>query len=163
MIFKKKIIISTIIGTVVWCCNPLTPFRYNYLSTSALDIITATNSERQAAGLNILKVSNTLNKVAELKTADMVNNNYFAHVSPTQISPRYFFEKAGYDFRYAGENLAVNFTNDEHIVKMWMESPTHRDNILDPYYTEIGVAVLRSNYNGHLTDFVAQEFGKPQD
>jgi len=163
MTLTKKIIISAIIGTAFWCWNPPPSFRFNYLSAGALDIITATNSERQIAGLNILKISDTLNKVAELKVADMVKNNYFAHISPTQISPRYFFEEAGYDFRYAGENLAVDFTNNEHIVKMWMESPSHRDNILDPHYTEIGVAVLRSKYNGHLTDFVAQEFGKPQD
>ncbi len=126
------------------------------------EIVLATNTERATLGLSQLKVNSVLNKVAELKVQDMVKNGYFAHVSPTGISPWSWFSLAGYDYRYAGENLAVNFKDYKNIVPSWMKSPSHKANIVDAHYTEIGIAIMEGIYKGKTVVFVTQEFGKPQ-
>ena len=89
----------------------------------------------------------------------MIDNNYFAHVSPQKKSPWYWIEKNEYDYTYAGENLAINFTNSEDQQKAWMDSPLHKKNILNPNYDEIGVAVKRGVVEGKETTVVVQMFG----
>jgi len=164
MLSKKQLFLSVCILSLIgsFVCG-LNTKAINYSSEMAGEMITATNTERIALGLKPLVVNITLNKVAELKVQDMVKNGYFAHVSPTGVTPWSFFKTAGYDYRYAGENLAVNFKNYQNILPAWMKSPSHKANIADPHYTEIGMATMEGIYNGKTVVFVAQEFGKPQD
>ena len=151
-----------ILSAIFWQVRLLTHFAFVYSEGEATEIINATNQQRLAAGLPLLTLNNKLTTVAELKAADMVKNDYFNHVSPYNVPMSYWYSEAGYDYRYAGENLAVDFTDDRNIITAWMESPKHRENLLNPDYTEVGVAVLRGIYNGHMTNFVVQELGKPQ-
>ncbi|MFA6463971.1 MAG: CAP domain-containing protein [Candidatus Paceibacterota bacterium] len=120
-----------------------------------------TNQNRQSEHLAVLTVNPSLNKVAQLKANDMAKNSYFAHVSPEGKAPWYWFKQVGYNYVYAGENLAVDFTDSQDIAKAWMNSPTHKANILEKAYTEIGTGIATGTYQGKATIFVAQVFGKP--
>ena len=120
-----------------------------------------TNQNRRDAHLAVLTISPELNRIAELKAQDMANKRYFAHVSPQGKTPWYWFDKVGYKYEYAGENLAVDFTDSIDVAIAWMNSPTHKANIIKNAYTEIGTGVATGTYQGNPTVFVAQVFAKP--
>jgi hypothetical protein len=126
---------------------------------SVLDELT--NQNRQAQNLNILTVNPVLNRVAELKAKDMAEKSYFAHTSPEGKSPWYWFNQAGYKYEFAGENLAVDFTDSKDVTLAWMNSPTHKANIVKSTYTEMGTGVATGTLDGKQTIFVAQVFGRP--
>jgi hypothetical protein len=116
------------------------------------------NQTRQSSGLQPLLENQKLNQAAELKAANMVKNNYFEHTSPTGISPWYWFLQAGYNYKYAGENLAIGFYDSEEVYSAWLNSPEHRANILNPNYKEVGTAVL-GGFGPNNAVVVVQEFG----
>jgi hypothetical protein len=91
----------------------------------------------------------------------MVANNYFAHTSPYGITPWHWFKEVGYTFRFAGENLAVNFLESRDVQQAWLNSPTHRANVLNPNFTEIGIATAYGTYKGANTAYVVELFGTP--
>ncbi len=124
-------------------------------------LTTITNEERAENNLAPLKESALLDRAAQMKAEDMARGGYFAHTSPTGLTPWYWFDQVGYSYIYAGENLAVNFFESEDVAKAWMNSPTHRANIVKPTYTEIGIGVAKGVYEGKNTVFVAQLFGTP--
>jgi len=123
-------------------------------------IIELTNKERIELNLQELKQSEILNQAAALKLADMFENNYFAHTSPQGIKPWHWFGKANYNYTYAGENLAMNFLEAEDAMQAWIDSPTHRDNIISKNYNEIGIAVGVGKIDNNETTVVVQLFGK---
>jgi hypothetical protein len=98
-------------------------------------LVSETNGSRQSTNLISLKESALLDAAAKMKAEDMASKGYFAHVSPDGIDPWYWISKAGYKYSYAGENLAVNFSDSEDVIKAWLNSPTHRANILDAHFT----------------------------
>lgn len=120
-----------------------------------------TNRERAQLNLSQLTVNPTLNKAAQEKADDMAANQYFAHTSPDGKTPWYWLAQVGYNYSYAGENLAINFTDAKDLTQAWMNSPTHRANITKTNYTQIGTGVAEGTYNGAPTIFVAQVFGEP--
>ncbi|MCX6705116.1 MAG: CAP domain-containing protein, partial [Candidatus Woesebacteria bacterium] len=120
-----------------------------------------TNEERQSQNLQILAVSPILNKAAEMKAEDMATKGYFAHTSPEGKTPWYWLEKVGYKYQYAGENLAVNFSDSIDVTNAWMASPTHKANIVKGNYTEIGTGIATGLYEGKETIFVAQVYANP--
>lgn len=128
---------------------------------TADNVIKYVNESREAQGLPDLIKNEKLTEVAQAKLDDMIKNKYFAHTSPSGINPWYWFEKIGYDYQYAGENLAINFTTAEAQQKAWMESLTHRKNILNPNYNEVGVAIGAGEINGEVSIIAVQEFGVP--
>ena len=123
------------------------------------NILHYVNLERGKANLPPLSLSNELSLAATQKASDMFSQNYWAHISPTGTTPWDFIKKSGYDYIYAGENLAKDFDYSEDVVAAWMKSPTHRANILKPEYTDIGVAIMNGELNGSETTLVVQEFG----
>lgn len=123
-------------------------------------IIALTNRERETLGLSSLKMDPLLNKVAQAKGADMIALDYWAHNSPRGVTPWVFITDAGYNYLYAGENLARDFAAPEAVVAAWMASPTHRDNMVNPHYEDTGVAVIDGFFQGHETTLVVQMFGK---
>jgi len=125
------------------------------------EIVRLTNEKRVGSGLNGLSMNGTLSQGAMQKGADMFAKNYWAHFAPDGTSPWMFFKSAGYSYLYAGENLARDFQNSGEVVQAWMNSQTHKDNILNSNYTEIGVAVLNGTLDGSETTLVVQFFGKP--
>jgi hypothetical protein len=122
-----------------------------------------TNQNRKSQNLSVLAVNPALNKVAEFKAKDMAEKGYFAHVSPEGKQPWYWFNLVGYKYQYAGENLAVDFTDSQDVTSAWMNSPTHKANILKNSYTEMGTGIATGTFQGRPTIFVAQVFGKPLD
>ena len=122
-------------------------------------IVELVNQARVAQGLGRVSVNPTLQKAAELKLADMINNSYFAHTSPTGVSPWVWFKEAGYLYTYAGENLAMNFTQAEEVHQAWLDSPSHRANVLNKNYKDIGVAVGVGEIDGEPATLVVQFFG----
>jgi uncharacterized protein YkwD len=124
-------------------------------------VVDLTNKERGEIAEKPLVRSATLDAAAKLKAEDMAKNEYFAHYSPTNVSPWHWFDEAGYVYAYAGENLAIHFTDSTEVVDAWMNSPAHRANIVNGLYTEIGVGTAKGKYEGYDTVYVVQLFGTP--
>jgi len=124
-------------------------------------VVNLTNENRTSDGLPTLATSALLTEAAQDKADDMAANSYYAHVSPDGKSPLYWLQKVGYKYLNAGENLVIDRTTSEQVVDAWMASPDHRENILRPQFTEIGVGVAQGEYEGIKTTFVVQEFGTP--
>lgn len=128
-------------------------------SITTEELITLTNQERENNGLAPLQLNQTLVEAATKKASDMINKNYWAHTSPEGKTPWSFFKEVDYQYLYAGENLARDFQDSSSVVKAWMDSPTHRDNILSSRYKEIGVVVVNDVFQGQETTLVVQMFG----
>jgi len=124
-------------------------------------IIELTNLERSKLGLADLKLNQLLSEAARQKAADMFAFNYWAHVSPSGRTPWTFFTDAGYKYQYAGENLARDFRDPEAVIRAWMNSPSHRENVVNEKYQEIGVAVVDGSLQGVETTLVVQLLGTP--
>jgi hypothetical protein len=124
-------------------------------------LVDETNQARTADNLSGLTINSLLTTAAQQKANDMVANNYFAHISPQGITPWDWFSKVGYQYSFAGENLAVNFTDSQDVTTAWMNSPEHRANILNGQYTEIGIATAEGTYEGKSAIYVVEELGTP--
>lgn len=125
-------------------------------------IIELTNQERAKKGLPPVSENEALNKAATLKAQNMFDENYWAHFAPSGKTPWDFILGSGYRFTYAGENLAKNFYNTEGVISAWMTSQTHRDNLLNSKYEDIGIAVVEGVLNGQKTTLIVQMFGTVQ-
>jgi uncharacterized protein YkwD len=120
-----------------------------------------TNTQRINHGLNPLTYNQQLSQAAAAKAQDMFGKNYWAHFGPSGETPWNFILSSGYKYEYAGENLAKNFLFSDGVVDAWMNSPSHRENILRSQYTDVGYAVVNGTLNGEETTLVVQMFGKP--
>lgn len=121
-------------------------------STFASQVVNLVNQERSKAGLRPLTSNSALTAMALDKAKDMYNNGYFDHTSPTYGSPFDMMSKYGIRFSYAGENIAKGQQTPEAVMKAWMNSTGHRQNILSPNFTQIGVAF----YNGEwVQEFIS--------
>lgn len=138
-----------------------TPAQLSTITTAR--IIQLTNKERVKAGLDPLTTNNALTLAAQDKGNNMLDNDYFAHISPTGITPWFWITKYNYDYLVAGENLAIDFVEAEDVVAAWMASPSHKANILHPDYTETGVAVVTGEFQGGTSTIVVHMFGKPAE
>lgn len=124
-------------------------------------LVELTNDSRIDANTGDLTVNPLLVISAQMKAEHMAQNGYFAHDSPTGESPWHWFGKSGYKFLYAGENLAVHFIDSEDVHRAWMASQTHRANILNPNFTEIGIGIAQGLFQGRSAIFIVQHFGRP--
>lgn len=124
-------------------------------------VASLTNQERSDNKLGTLTENPVLAEAANLKAKDMAEKGYFSHTGPDGALPWKWLEQVGYTYEYAGENLAVNFVDSDEVVEAWMNSPTHKANILKQNFTEIGVGMAKGEYKGEETIFVVQFFGKP--
>jgi len=129
------------------------------ISTSKL--LELTNVERAQNNLPALTRNEKLEKAAQAKAQDMFEKNYWSHYGPSGETPWEFILASGYQYEYAGENLAKNFLFSDGVVQAWMDSETHRENLLRPEYTDVGFAVVNGVINDEETTLVVQEFGKP--
>lgn len=124
-------------------------------------VVELTNESRADAALGGLKRNSTLDEAARLKAQHMAEVGYFAHYAPDGTSPWHWFDEVSYDYVHAGENLAVHFSDSDEVVDAWLESPSHRANIMNGNYTEIGVGTAKGTFEGFDTVFVVQLFGTP--
>jgi uncharacterized protein YkwD len=129
---------------------------------TAEGIIVFTNNERKKNNLAPLEVNEILMRTADQKAKDILNRQYFAHLSPSGEGVKELAQTAGYESIIIGENLALGTFKDEaEVVEAWMESPGHRANILNPYYREIGVAVEKGLFEGKNVWVAVQHFAVP--
>ena len=128
---------------------------------SASDIIKYTNQDRGQNGAGLLVESSALDQATIAKANDMFAQNYWAHISPTGKTPWEFIRSANYSYSAAGENLARDFDKSSQVVEAWMNSPSHKENLLSDKFTEIGVGVVNGTLEGKETTLVVQMFGRP--
>ncbi len=120
-----------------------------------------TNDTRATKDLSPIARNQLLDVAAQAAAEDMAAKGYFAHVSPDGKTPWYWLREAGYQYSYAGENLAVNFTDSQEVQTAWLNSPTHYANIIKPQYTEVGYGIANGTYEGRATTFVVEFFATP--
>lgn len=120
----------------------------NEVKVSAViqQVVDLTNQERAKAGLKPLKIDAKLSQSAQAKSQDMKNKNYFSHTSPTYGSPFDQMKSNGITYKTAGENIAMGQRTAAEVMDAWMKSPGHRENILNPAYTHIGVGLSDSGF-----------------
>ncbi len=156
--FRNKFILS--------CFLTLSFFAITGLNVYASEItaeamIKLTNQSRLESGLESLSVNSKLSRAAYLKASDMLKFDYFDHTSPSGIDPWHWIKSAGYNYHYAGENLAIDFITAEGTHRALMESSSHKENILNPHFKEIGVAVLEGEFKGSNSTVVVEMFASP--
>jgi uncharacterized protein YkwD len=105
------------------------------------------NNIRVENGLGALAADGSLNSVAGIRSSDLINRNYFSHYTPEGTNVFDTMRENGVGFRYAGENLAQSAPAEagtvEGFLNAWMNSPTHKANILRPQYEKIGVSMAQ--------------------
>ncbi len=127
---------------------------------SADQVLNLVNKDRATHGLPKLSNNPVLTKAAMAKAQDMLAKDYFDHISPTGTKPWQFFKALGYDYIYAGENLAINFTDASDLENSWMKSPRHRDNILSPNYSDAGIAIIETQGKTLIVQFFGSKDGR---
>jgi uncharacterized protein YkwD len=118
---------------------------------TAETVLAEMNVHRATAGLPPLRHDERLLRAADSRMRDMEELSYWAHVGPDGRSPFMTIRPQGYEFQYAGENLAAGFETAELLVQSWMESKGHRANVLSPLYQDCGVAVIDGATTGRST------------
>ena len=122
-------------------------------------LLILTNQQRQNNNLGALTDNQELDQAAANKAADMFSKDYWAHNAPDGTTPWVFIKTAGYNYVYAGENLARGFANAQDVISAWMNSPEHRQNVLSPNYQNVGFAVETGKLNGEDTVLVVEMLG----
>lgn len=140
--------------------NPTTTFKQygvvgdiSKLQQKELEVFFQTNQEREAQGAKALSLHVNLSAVAQEKSRDMHNQQYFDHTSPTYGSPFDMMRAFGISFQAAGENIAAGYRTSGDVMTGWMNSEGHRKNILSSNFSYIGVGYHhgQSGYNHYWT------------
>lgn len=126
-------------------------------------LLMSTNQERSSNGLPELSLNKQLTSAAQAKANDMAARDYWSHTTPEGSEPWEFIQDTGYSYQKAGENLAYGFNSSEDTISGWMNSATHRANLLDSTYEEVGFGFANAknfNKSGPETIVVAM-YGSP--
>lgn len=123
------------------------------------DLVRLTNIQRKQAGLTALSLNPKLSQAATMKAHYMFEKNFWAHNAPDGTTPWLFIKSSGYQYIYAGENLARGFNTANDAMNAWMASPGHRENILSPNYNDVGFAVSTGSLTGEDTVLIVEMFG----
>lgn len=133
-------------------------------NVSPYSLLDETNIQRSQNGEAALALNSKLAQAAQAKANDMAARNYWSHTTPDGVQPWQFISNAGYTYVAAGENLAYGFDTSSATVAGWMNSATHRANVLNADYQDIGFGIANSTDfqgTGEETIIVAM-YGKPQ-
>ncbi len=152
------ILVKLFVTTFLFMTNPSVG---HFAEITKSQLLTLTNQARADAGVAPLVLNDKLNYAASLKAQHMLTNDYFAHTAPDGTKPWYFIKQAGYTYTAAGENLAMDFTQAETVFDAFMNSPSHKKNILNDKYSEMGVAVVDGTLQGSETTLLVVFFGDP--
>lgn len=119
------------------------------------------NQERVRRNLSSLFTHRSLVTAATQKSQDMIDRDFFAHVDPDGNYVWTRIVAAGYTpYQILGENLAIDFSTSEGMVQAWIDSPSHRANLLHPDFVDQGLAALYGDYQGRFTNLTTSLFGK---
>ena len=119
------------------------------LSADEKEVFDLINKQRTKNGLSALKIDTEVQRVARIKAQDMIDNNYFAHESPTYGTPFQMLKSFKISYKTAGENIAGNSSNSA-AVNAWMNSSGHKANILNGNYNYTGIGVVSSSKYGKV-------------
>ena len=123
------------------------------------EILRLVNQARQGAGLNPVDQDITLEQEATQYACELVFYQFFGHVNPvTDTTLRDRAAQVGYEYWIIGENLAAGQSSPAEAFTAWMNSPCHRENIMNPAFTELGIGV---RVGGTYGTYWVQEFGRP--
>lgn len=123
-------------------------------------VVELVNESRLSYGLGVVVEDAVLSRAAQEKAEDMFLRGYFSHDTPDGVEPWYWIKHEGFEYKSAGENLAINFTEAEKQHRAWLESPTHRKNVMNPKFDKIGVAVVSGVWKNEETTIVVQFFAE---
>lgn len=137
--------------------NSTTDNPTSSMNADEKEVFDLINKQRINNGLTALKVDNEVQRVARIKAEDMVQNNYFAHESPTYGTPFNMLNSFKISYKSAGENIAANSSNSG-AVNAWMNSSGHKANILSSKYNYTGIGVVSSPKYGKI--YVQMFIGK---
>jgi len=159
-----------IMGLGLWLGHPVVEKSQRGVLAYSTDVTASslladTNQARQRNGESRLGANPLLTSAAQAKAQDMANQNYWSHVTPEGNAPWKFIDAAGYSYQKAGENLAYGFSSSNEIINGWLNSPTHKANLLDNNYTEVGFGIVSSqNYQGKGPEtIIVALYGAPSD
>lgn len=156
-IIKLSIIVSA--GVFLSFSFPDFSYAKEINSNNIIELINLSRLENDTSPL----IENSiLSRVAQSKINDMTQNHYFAHTSPEGLTPWHWFDKNNYSYKYAGENLAINYDDAQEEHEAWMKSPAHQRNILNPNFSEIGIATSKGIVDGKKSFLTVTVFGTPQ-
>ncbi len=122
-------------------------------------LFTLMNKLRLEKHVNLLTKNELLNQSAQMRAVDMRNNEYFDHLSPQGKDLSYFINQVGYNYKYAGENLAMGFLDMEELLKAWKNSPTHYANLVDTDFKELGLGSVIGYVDNQPVLFMVAHFG----
>ncbi len=125
------------------------------------ELLDQTNNARASEGLTALVLDEKLSNAAYLKANDMIARQYWAHNAPDGTQPWKWYSDVGYNYSYAGENLAKNFSSSQSVISAWLNSQTHRENILKSQYRDVGFATIDGTLDGKPASFVVAMYGTP--
>jgi hypothetical protein len=127
------------------------------------EILELTNADRAINNIGQLTLDPALSAAALAKAEDMLKNEYFSHYSPDGKKPWDWISRAAYPYLLVGENLAMDFSTAKSAHDALMQSPSHRKNILNGTYREVGLAIVTGEFNGHTTNILVETFGSRKD
>lgn len=159
----RKLLYSTI--TLTYVLFTVLRFGFPFLLAAEINsttLVEEANSERIKRDIHPLRYNKKLELAAFEKADDMLKKQYWAHFGPNNETPWQFITSTGYTYAFAGENLAKGFFDSTAIHDAWMNSPTHRENILQPSFDEVGIAVVKGNLQGADVYLVVEMFGSTE-
>lgn len=159
-----------ILGLGLWLGHPNVDkaqrgvLAYSTNVTTA-NLLTDTNQVRQQNGQNTLNSNPQLQAAAQAKAQDMISRDYWSHLTPDGTTPWKFIDNAGYSYQKAGENLAYGFGSSDEVIKGWLNSATHKANMLDSNYQDVGFGIVSSpDYQGKGPEtIVVALYGTPSE
>lgn len=148
-------------------------FVYNFTSSgevlgvssdvTVVSLLDQTNEARSQANVAPLRLDEKLNAAAYLKAQDMIEGQYWAHVSPGGTQPWKWFGDVDYKYSEAGENLAKNFYSTKAVMTAWMNSPEHKKNIVNTNYQDVGFAIVDGVIDNKAITIIVALYGKKAD
>lgn len=160
---KKAFIIYAILAILALILlSPLAEIKISRFLANLTQqlIIEEINPVRESYGFSQVQPSKKLNLAAQMKAEDMVARNYFSHKGPNGEAPWVWLDQVDYDYTGAGENLAMDVNDPEVLKNAWLASSSHAKNILNSYFTDIGVGIAKGKINDKETIVVVMFLGR---
>lgn len=159
---KNKNYLKTSVSIIILLC---TIFSYHIAFASSISeekLGDFLNAERRSRQMPELRYNHKLYQAAQNKAEHMIENDYFEHYAPDGTSPWDFIKQSGYNYKSAGENLAIDFSTSKAVHDAWMASPLHRENIISEKYQDYAIVITNGVINGQSSTIIVQMFGKAQ-
>lgn len=134
---------------------------YKKVNLAPESIIEATNALRISHGKKSLSNNILLTNVAQKRAEKIISNGSFSHSIPGEKTAWDLLRQNGYEYSFAAENLAIHYNNVNDLMNAWLASPKHKDNLLNPESTEIGIAVVPLRQSLHYSHVIVQIMALP--